>query len=102
MASYKTSNALPAWAPLTVIAGHGPETIRLEEFSDFINAYYSGTLPLQKEEELVERYSVDYLFWGPLEQQLGELDPYQRENLESIYHQDSYSIFRFLQAEETQ
>ena len=100
VASYKTSNALPAWAPIRVIAGHGPESVRLDEFSGLIEDYYDGRMALEDEKNFFNQYSVDYVFWGPIEQQMGENDLFGNETLEAIYQEGPYIIFQVNRAEE--
>jgi len=65
-ASYDTSNALPAWSPVFVLTGHGPESINHEEFDSNLLELCSGKLTDREVKQFLDNYSVDYLFFGPM------------------------------------
>jgi uncharacterized membrane protein len=93
LAAYPTGNALPAWAPLRVAAGLGPESVGLADLLPQVSAFYSlGTEPAWRRERLRE-WGVQYVFWGPAERALGGWNPAQAAELEPVYMQGETTIF---------
>lgn len=93
LADYGTGNSLPAWAPVRVVIGHGPESVGLKELSPqitkFFNQHTSGTF----RQEFIAEHGVDYVFWGPNERQLGGWEPSMTDYLERIYSANGYEIY---------
>lgn len=67
LSSFTTGNALPAWVPLRVVIGHGPETISFANLLPQVNDFYSGGMGEEEKEQLLRAFDVDYFFWGPNE-----------------------------------
>jgi hypothetical protein len=42
MASYQTGNALPAWSPLRVVVGHGPESAGLDRLLPLVQRFFDA------------------------------------------------------------
>ena len=93
LASFDTSNALPAWAPLRTIVGHGPESIHLKEILPQVQQFYSNSSSDQTREQLLEKFGITYLLWGPSEQKLGRWNPEGVSYLNKIYQENGFSIF---------
>lgn len=64
LTSYPTGNALPAWAPVRVIIGHGPESVGLKEYQPAIERFYSDEISDRERISLLKPFSVDYVYWG--------------------------------------
>jgi hypothetical protein len=94
LAAFETGNAMPAWAPVTVVAGHGPETAGLAEILPEIEAFYGGKLTDDGRARLLASYGVDYVFWGPHERSIGSFDPGSWSCLEPIFSEQGYELFR--------
>jgi len=75
LSSYETGNALPAWAPVFVVVGHGPESAKIAELLPRISAFYGSGTSAQTKLALLEELGVNYVFWGPHERTLGDWDP---------------------------
>lgn len=93
LASYETGNALPAWAAVHVLIGHGPESIDLAELRPRIARFYLSETPDTERIELLDEFRVDYVFWGPTERALGDWDPDAAEYLNILFDHDGYRIF---------
>lgn len=89
LASYSTSNALPAWVPAKVVAGHGPESIHLGEIQSRTEGFFQSA---ENYQDLLDEFGVDYIFYGPGEQSLGSLN--LKEGISVVYHQGDYWIYR--------
>ena len=62
LGTYEIGNALPAWAPVTVVLGHGPESVG---FSDLERGVYSvlnvsGSLK-KRDQQFLSEQNVDYI-----------------------------------------
>jgi hypothetical protein len=98
LAAYATSNALPAWAPLRVVAGHGPESIGLQALSPSIERFFQGEADDEERITLLKNQKVRYIIWGPEEMDLSEsrsFNPAAAGYLSHIYTQGSYQIYEF-------
>ena len=93
LAAYSTSNALPAWAPVRVVAGHGPETAGLEELSPKIHRFFSTGTTQEERLDLLVSQGVDYVFYGPAERALGPWDPATWGCLISVYRIEPRNIY---------
>ena len=67
LASFDTSNALPAWAPLRVVIGHGPESVGLADLRPQVEAFYFPAPSDEETKQLLEEQGVRYVIRGPLE-----------------------------------
>jgi len=94
MTSFNTGNALPAWAPLRVLVGHGPESANLDELLLQVDAFYTNGTPDVKRLTLIEQFDIRYVFWGPEERAIGDWDPSRTAYLAAIYQQGEYEIFQ--------
>lgn len=93
LASFETGNALPAWAPLQVIIGHGPESAYLAELQPQVDAFYAAGGSDDQRLELLHRWQVRYVFWGPAERHLGDYDLHQAAFLSLLMEEGEYAIF---------
>ncbi|MEJ2352634.1 MAG: hypothetical protein P8Y03_22845 [Anaerolineales bacterium] len=94
LAGYDSSNALPAWAPVRVVIGHGPESVDLAELRPEVEAFYASTTADDRRVSLLAEFNVRYVFWGPDERALGGWNPKAAAYLESIYDVDGYVVLR--------
>jgi len=94
LTSYETGNVLPAWVPIRVVAGHGPESVGLERLLPRIQAIYQGRTTDDTRLEFFQRYRVDYVFWGPNEQRFGSWIPGEEDYLEKVIDVVGYEVYR--------
>lgn len=97
LASYETGNALPAWAPLHVVVGHGPESVDLENLLPRIQAIYQGRTADDTRLEFFLKYGVDYVFWGPNEERFGSWVPANVDYLELVVDVGEYEIYKVIE-----
>lgn len=67
LTSYRTGNSLPAYAPLRVVVGHGPESVNLDLLLPEVEAFYTGAL--DNPCAWLQEQDVDYVYDGPNEQE---------------------------------
>jgi hypothetical protein len=94
LATFETSNPLPAWAPVRVVAGHGPETAGLTELLPRIDSFYQSLATDDDRMALVVDEQVDYVIYGPRERALGSWNPNEWACLEFLDSQGEYDIFQ--------
>lgn len=94
LAAFDTSNALPAWAPLNTLVGHGPESAHLAEIMPRVQLFFQSNTPAVVREKLLEEFDVCYVFYGPAERNLGDWDPQSSAKLSRIYAHGSYEIYQ--------
>jgi hypothetical protein len=98
LASYQTSNALPAWAPVRVVIGHGPESINGPELRKDVECFYQTSCTDAFRTRFIRELGVQAVLWGPNEKQLGDWDPRSAPFLEQVYHENDDWVFRVKQA----
>jgi hypothetical protein len=92
-----TGNYLPARVLARVFAGHGPETVHVEEKQALMRRFFDASTGDAWRQDLLMSHSIDYVFWGPAERQVGEFDPRDVAYLCAIYDVDGYIIFEVVQ-----
>ena len=94
LASFATSNPLPAWAPVRVVAGHGPETAGSAELLPRIESFYQSLVTDDDRMTLVLDEQIGYVVHGPRERALGNWNPRDWACLELLDSQGGYDIFQ--------
>lgn len=94
LATYATANALPAWAPVRVPAGHGPESVGLEQVLPQVEAFFRGELSGDAWARLRAGHSIDYVLEGPLERASGGAAPEVLNGLMRVFDSHDYTIYR--------
>lgn len=94
LASFETSNALPAWAPVRVLIGHGPESVNLKQLQPRVEAFYQTATEDTTRIDLIREFNISYIFWGPQEKTLGTWDPSTSSYLSIVYIDQNYKIFK--------
>lgn len=64
LADYDTGNALPAWAPVRVVIGHGPETVGLSGLRAQVDAFYRNGMSDEERLAFLRQHEIDFLLWG--------------------------------------
>jgi len=93
LTSFSTGNALPAWAPVRVVIGHGPETAGLEQLRPQVEAFFDPAHPDAARRAYLEDHQVAFVFFGPHERALGAWDPGQAEFLQQVYAASDYAVY---------
>jgi hypothetical protein len=93
LASFSTGNALPAWAPLRVVIGHGPETAGLAQLRPEVEAFFESAQPDTARTDFLKAQQVAFVFFGPHERALGAWDPGQAEYLQQVYAASGYAVY---------
>ena len=93
MAAFETGNVLPAWAPVRVVIGHGPESADLQTLSSVVSGFYANEMSDQERIDFIHGKDIGYVWHGPHERELGSWDPASVDFLTLIYEQGEYEIY---------
>lgn len=93
LASYGTSNALPAWAPVRVIIGHGPESVNLGALEPQVQRFYDKQTSDDERMALLKAFHIGYVFWGAEERSLGGWNPASAGYLRPWYQGGETMVF---------
>lgn len=94
LSAFETGNSLPAWAPVRVVIGHGPESVNFEEIKDQVADFYSVGMDDNNRRVFLRQNNISYILWGPLERELGMWDLESAEYLEPVFWQEDYRVFQ--------
>ena len=93
LTAYGAGNALPAWAPVNVLTGHGPESAYGATVNPLVEAFYRSDTPDAARLDLIRRFNLRYVFWGPGERQLGDWQPGRAPFLQPVFSAGEYTVF---------
>ncbi len=93
LASFETGNALPAWAPVRVVVGHGPESAHLEVFFPEVKRFYQADTPEAQRWQWMAEWGISYVIWGPSEREMGDWNPSSSDQLQLLQQSGEYHLF---------
>ncbi len=93
LASFSTGNVLPAWAPVRVVIGHGPESVDLARLAPEVGAFFADSSSTQARQIFLHEHDVRFVFYGPNEKMMGGWNPDQSSILVEVYSGGEYQIF---------
>lgn len=96
LSSSTTGNPLPSYAPVRVVIGIETLTVAYEEVAAQMFLAYQGNTTDTQRQELLQKWNVDYVYWGPDERELGDWNPNQEVYLEKIVTAGEHEIFRVM------
>jgi hypothetical protein len=96
LSDFQTGNALPAWAPLRVVIGHGPESANLASLQPRVKAFYQVQTSDAERLKFLQTYHVRYVFWGPDERSLGAWNPQDATYLSLVLQAGEYEVYEVL------
>jgi hypothetical protein len=97
LASYGTGNYLPARVGARVFVGHGPESVDAGQKRALVARFFEQATDDTWRRQLLTEYGVDYVFWGPKEQDLGTFELTGAGYLQLVYEQSGYLVFEVLE-----
>ena len=93
LSAFDTGNALPAWAPVRSVIGHGPETANLAELQPEVESFFGGVLTGTAAERFLREQRVSLVLRGPIERDLGEWDKLPTDRLKAVYDESGYTVY---------
>jgi hypothetical protein len=76
---------IPAHTGTHAFLAHWAQTVDYFNKVDMVNEFYSGEASNMRRQEILQQYSVDYVFYGPVERTLGTFIPLDAPFLEQVY-----------------
>ena len=92
LATYTTSNHIPALTGMKVYAGHTIQTPRFDEKQSAINAFYSGRQKKNVAIEFLKNNNITYIVYGTDEKELGEFPRYSF--LKSVLKNQDVTVYK--------
>lgn len=96
LASFDTANAIPAWADVGVLAGHGPESAGLAEILPQIEMFYGAGETTPDRLGFLHERGISYVFWGPEERALGSWSPDLEPFLRRVFADGEYRVYEVI------
>ena len=93
ISAFESGNAIPAWAPVRVVIGHGSESVKLARFIPIINSFYDIKTSRLERLDIIQQLNIKYIYWGPEERELGDWKPEEGDIFREIYNNGFYLIF---------
>ncbi|HEY4721229.1 MAG TPA: hypothetical protein VII92_05250, partial [Anaerolineae bacterium] len=93
---YNTGNYLPAQVGTRVFLGHGSETAHSDDKRQLVAAFYNGATSDDWRRKFLSDWPITYVFFGPLEKQVGNFDPSSAAYLSLVYDRNGYRIYQNL------
>jgi hypothetical protein len=97
LTAYETGTYLPVRAMTRVFLGHGLETVDADAKEQLVARFFEATTDDAWRWELLAQHSVDYVFWGPVERELGTFDPREALYLQQVYESSGHVVFEVKQ-----
>ena len=70
------------------------ETVDFEAKQAAVGRFFSADVPDEWRQELMDRYGVVYVFYGPAERALGSFDPAAVLYLAPAFSQDAVTVYQ--------
>jgi len=94
--SFYSGNFIPAYSGRKVYIGHGPQTINLSEKEELTIWFFKDNKEQEKKLSLLEDNELDFLFYGPIEKDMGDYSPSSAKYLELVYSNEEVEIYIIL------
>jgi len=96
LSSEYAGNFLPARVGARAFLGHGPETAYSDQKRALVAAFYASTTSDAARQEFLREWPITYVFYGPPEKQLGQVDLARLNSLVLVYDQNGHQIYRVI------
>ena len=94
LAGYETGNGLAGGIGHRVVLGHWAETVDYEAKREQVAAFYAESTSEAERREMLERWDVHYVYFGPEERALGRFDLQAAPYLEPVFRRGEVVIYR--------
>lgn len=91
LAAIPVANAAPAWAPVRVVVGHGPESALFHKRASQVDAFFGDALTPAERMTLLSDLGVDYIIVGPDER---GSSGWMAASLSPAYTAGGFSVWR--------
>lgn len=94
LSSLAVGQYIPAYSGKHAFLAHWAQTLDYFQKEAMVEAFYTGDTTEAVRLNILERYRVEYVFWGPAERSVGDFDPTQASFLEPVFTSELVKIFR--------
>ncbi len=91
--SLNTGAFIPALTGARSFLGHWAQTLDFQNKRTMVDAFFNAATTDDQRLQLLNEYSVSYLFYGPEEAKLGDYDPVGSPFLSEVYKNDDVTIY---------
>jgi len=92
----KTGNVLPAYALRTSYVGHAVETPYFNQRKKEPVWFFQANRDQEIEKNFLTNREIDYVLYGPREQQHGNYNPFVKDYLKPVFSSGSVTIFKVI------
>lgn len=92
LAPYAISNILPAYIPLRVVTGHGPESKNLKEIDAFIDLFSQGSVSDEQMQIFFQQFDIRYVIFEASSPGINNFEDCFLE--EKIFENSYYSLYQ--------
>ncbi len=94
LSTYSSGNVIPAYSTARVFIGHGPETAGSAEKLRLVEQFFAAETGQKWRQNLLAKYNVTYLFFGPNERAAGDFLPENVPYFQKVYDNGEVQLFR--------
>lgn len=94
LAPYSTSNALPAWVPVRVVVGHGPESVHAAQLKPQIEVFFELQMAESEMIAFLEQHGVRYVIWHEEDAEAQGLHADGLGMLSLLYRAGDYALYQ--------
>jgi hypothetical protein len=88
------ANPLPAWAPVYVLTGHGPESANASLLEPRIEEFYSGRMGIDAQKVFLQTQKVKWILSGPAERSFGDWEQKSEFYYSLKFSNANYRIYK--------
>lgn len=94
LSSLTIGQYLPALTGLHAFLAHWAQTADFFNKSAMVESFFAADTAEAQRRDILQRYSVDYVFYGPAERSLGNFNPATSALLQQVYASPQVEIYR--------
>jgi hypothetical protein len=96
LATYATGNYIPRLAGQRVFIGEDKLTENLDAREADVEGFFRPAWSDEKRTSLLQRFGVDYVFYGADERRVGDYDPARASFLQPVYQAEGVQVYRVI------
>jgi len=85
LSSYATGRYIPGISGQIAFLSHWAQTVDFFQKRNLVDQFFSANATEEERNQILSNYSIDYIIYGPAEQQLGDFDPSTDNSIKLIF-----------------
>ncbi len=94
LSAYEPGRYIPGISGRRAFLSHWAQTVDFYGKRDFVLAFFNPTTPDAKRRQVLDKFGVDYILYGPAERALGAYRPAQSTWLKAVFDEEGVSIYQ--------